>query len=251
MDDVKNNKLKDLIGLVDEQIEVYTKHLKYLRTSIAISREGQKLFQQFAQLDNSDFEEMEELHTFNSLLTISLLDLLVVSKNLINAKSEWEKAFFLKQGYLIIFETIDTYNKHGKKIKVLITTKYKAFEGDYKKVCQNLKNFKKDYSYEKDITVIRNSLAAHINENFVYYYDTLLKLKGNTGTEAIVSFIKIIKELENISFNIEKESGEYALKQLETEGMGKTLKEIGNNMLNKITALKDLYESKISSENLL
>lgn len=238
-------KVEDIVQMADESIEIYTKHLEYLRQIIGLSVSAKKAFQHFEpKLDNSDFEEMISMHSFNSLLTVSLLDLFVICKNLVTAKSDWEKAFFIKQGYLTIYETIDTYNKHNQNISKLIDTKYFKFKTDYLNASSNLKQFKKNYSYQDNIKNVRHFIAGHIDQDFLTYYDTLLKIKGTDESEAILAFIQILKELENISFNMEEFSKQYALNELEKDGMGSTLEEIGNNVDKKLSALKDLIEQK-------
>jgi hypothetical protein len=238
-------KIEEIVQTVDDNIKIYAKHIEYLRQIIGLNVSIKNAFQDFApQLDYSDFEEMITMHSFNALLTISLLDLFVICKNLVTAETDWEKAYFIKQGYLTIYETIDTYNNHNQHISKLIDTKYINFKTDYLSVSSNLKQFKKNYSYQDNIKDVRHFIAGHINKDFLNYYDTLLKIKGANDSEAILAFIQILKELENISFKMENFSRQYAFTELEKDGMGSTLEEISSNFDKKLSALKDLIEQK-------
>lgn len=242
---MEKNKIEDIVQMADESIKLYTKHLEYLRKIIGLSVSAKKTFQDFElQLDNSDLEEIINMHSFNSLLTISLLDLFVICKNLATSETDWEKAYFIKQGYLTIYETIDTYNNHSQHISKLIETKYSQFKTDYLNVSSNLKQFKKNYSYQDNIKDVRHFIAGHINKDFLSYYDTLLKIKGTNDSEAILEFIQILKELEDISFKMEEFSKQYALNELKKDGMGDTLEEISSNFDKKLSLLKDMIEQK-------
>lgn len=237
--------MEDIVQMADESIKIYSKHLEYLRKIIGLNATAKKSFQDFEpKLDNSDFEEMITMHSFNALLTISLLDLFVICKNLVTAETDWEKGYFLKQGYLTIYETIDTYNYHNQHITKLVDTKYIRFKTDYLNVSSNLKQFKKNYSYQDNIKNVRHFIAGHINKDFQNYYDTLLRLRETNDSEAILAFIQILKELENISFKMEEYSKQYALNELEKDGMGSTMEEISSNFDKKLSALKNLIEQK-------
>jgi len=65
--------------------------------------------------NKNDFDEItqniiEKNFELNMLFSISLLDNLVIIKNLDNSKLDWEVKFFLKKLILNIYETIKSYN---------------------------------------------------------------------------------------------------------------------------------------------
>src|SRR5215218_8577536 len=149
--------------------------------------------------DLEDFNEIERMNKFNTLLTISLLDLMVVCKNMCLAETDWERIHFIKQGYLVIYETINTYHKHSSELRNTIATKYSGFIKTFDAINKDLKQFKKIHDYENVIGLIRNKVAGHIDEDFILYYDTIAKLDGEKVALTISHFIKILTELLNLS----------------------------------------------------
>jgi len=239
-------KIEEVVAMTDDSIRIYTPHLEYLRKIIGWFTNAKKTLQDISPyLDYSDFDEVITMNSFNSLLTVSLLDLFVICKKLLTAENNWEKVFFLKQGYLTIYETIDTFNTHNQHISKLInTTKYNSLKDLHLGISANLKQFKKDYSYQDNIKNIRHSVAGHIDKDFINYYDTLLKIEGDDKSEAILSFISILKQIETLSFEMAKLFEVHVGEQLEKEGMGTTIEEISSNFDKKLEAFKQLVEEK-------
>ena len=240
------DKIEEIVQMSDESIRLYTAHLEFLRKTVGWSETAMKVFDDIIpDNDNSLFVEIKDMHSFNALLTISLLDLYVVCKRLVTSQSEWEKVFFIKQGYLIIYETIKAYNSHNHKIKQLVDSKYSALKEQYSDNSASLKKFKNDYSYQDSMKNIRHNIAGHISKDFVTYYDTILSIKGESDVQAILSFVSILKKMENLSFEMERLSQKEAMEELEKEGMGKTLEEYRVNIDQKLNKLRLQIEEKI------
>ncbi|HRG39208.1 MAG TPA: hypothetical protein PK289_11815 [Bacteroidia bacterium] len=244
---MNNEKIEEVVAMTDDCVRIYTPHLEYLRKTIGWFTNAKKTLHDISPyLDYSDFDEAINMHSFNSLLTISLLDLFVICKKLLTAENDWEKAFFLKHGYLTIYETIDTFNEHNQNIiKLIDTPKYNSLKGMHLSVTANLKQFKKVYSYQENIKNIRHTIAGHIDKDFINYYDTLLKIKGDDESEAILAFISILKQIETLSFEMEKISKDYVTEQLEKEGMGTTIEEISTNFDKKLESFRQFVEEKM------
>ena len=242
---MKKERTEEVVAMADESIRIYSEHLEFLRHIIGLSTEAKKAFADFNPLlDSADFDEMITMHSFNSLLTVSLLDLFVICKYLVAAENDWEKVFFLKQGYLTIYETIDTYNSYNLNISKIIDIKYSSLKNKYLSASSNLKQFKKEYSYQDHIKNVRHLIAGHIDKNFINYYDTLLKIKGGDESGAILAFIEILREIQDISYEMEQLSKLHAAAELEKDGMGTTLNEISLNFDKKIQSFKLRVEQK-------
>lgn len=191
---------KNLIEEANKCIPLYTTHLETLRKIIDAQTKATEFFIQIdPKTDLEDFNEIELMNKFNALLTISLLDLMVVCKNMCLVETDWERIHFIKQGYLIIYETINTYHKYSSELRNTIATKYTGFITIFNTINKDLKQFKKIHDYENVIGVIRNKVAGHINEDFVLYYDVIAKLDGEKVALTISHFIKILTELLNLS----------------------------------------------------
>lgn len=97
-----------LLEECNNSISFYTNHLEKLRLHIALIEDAKKLLNKInPKQDFSDFEEMEQFNNYNGYTTIATLELCVNLKNLIIAKTDCEKIFFIKNAYLIIHETIN------------------------------------------------------------------------------------------------------------------------------------------------
>ena len=191
---------KKLIEEANTGIPLYTAHLEALRKILdSLTKAVEFCIQIDPETDLEDFNEIERINKFNALLTISLLDLMVVCKNMSLAETDWERIYFIKQGYLVIYETINTYHKHNSALRKIIFTKYSGLKNTFNTINTELKQFKKIHNYENVIGVIRNKVAGHIDEDFVLYYDIIAKLDGETIALTISHFIKILTELLNLS----------------------------------------------------
>lgn len=172
----------------DTLIEDCSKNLEFLRKTINLN----ELFIRLSKKFNVDFNlvELNELLYFNSLITISKLDLSIILKNLKLSEDKWENIYFMKSAFLTINETIDGYNSHRKKL-FAITEKYPQFKIDFFKIEKGIKQFKKDFEFETKIKLIRNKTAGHIDKDFKLYYDELNKLKKSKSLKMIEKFIEL------------------------------------------------------------
>lgn len=225
---------KHLIDLIDESILNYTDLLVRLKHMLEMATKVEVDLKRVIP-KNNDFNEVVKLQRFHSLLVISLLDLYVSSKHLLNAKSDWEKVFFIKQSFLIIYETIDKYSDHNKDIKEFCETRFVELKDDYLTISNDLKLFKKTFSYENMIKSIRNNIAGHIHSDFLKYFDTLLLLKDVNATDLISSFINILKKLETLSNSLIDLSNKQSEKEFGLEGLSvEDMREMVNAEILKI-----------------
>ncbi|HCN51345.1 MAG TPA: hypothetical protein DIT10_20035, partial [Chryseobacterium sp.] len=149
---------------------------------------------------SAEKKELNDFYTLNdisSLITICHLDLVTNSKNLYLAKSDWEKIFFIKNIFLVIYETINSYHKHGKFLneKSLINT---LTSNEFSKVSSALKDFKKKYKYDTHINRIRNKISGHINDNFEEYYDEIISFNGEETALMVLDFTIIIGSIQKL-----------------------------------------------------
>lgn len=127
--------------------------------------------------------------------TSCFLDTAVCLKSLWNQETEWERKYYLKNGMLIIYETIKTYNKHQKEIRDLIDTDFKNFEPKFKAINDKLKEFKKFYDYDNLISKFRNKAGAHYDENFEEYFENLNTIDNPNSLKAIWLFSNFLMTL--------------------------------------------------------
>jgi hypothetical protein len=232
------NGYEKLIKEANESIPLYTTLLDTLKQIIDTqNRTINHLAQIDPDIELEVFKENEQINKFNALITISVLNLLVVCKNLCLATSEWEKIYFTKQGYLVMYETIKTYYKYRSQLQKIIETKHASFKGTFKSINDDLKQFKKKHDYDNLIGLIRNKVAGHIDEDFVLYYNTIAKLDGEKVGLTISHFIQVIAQLQNLSKDLSSNTNH----ALEVEG--KTL----STMLAKKVANTEEELSKLEN----
>lgn len=158
--------------------------------------------------DQIDLNNLYSQLKFNSLITISFLDLSVVGRDIILAQKPWDRLFYAKQCYLIIYETINTFHKHKKELFRLVKLTTPKLQEELKEINLELKEFKNEYKYESEMNNIRNCIAGHIDEDFENYYNTLRTIDIEKTGKLLGAFLKIINRMQNFSNNLLKEYGE-------------------------------------------
>jgi hypothetical protein len=218
---------QDIVRGLEFTISTYTKLIE--RTAIAARNHGTYLtFLKTIEPEKShdEFDQLIVLNDFSGYTLYSLLDLCVSVKGFLEAKSVWDQIFHLKHGYLIIFESLDTYYLHNTSMNTLLNGKYAGMKPAYEKIAADIKAYNKKHGDRQARAERRNSIIAHIGTNFQTYYEGILKLSGNEGFDAQLSFIGILQNLQRFlsefvsQTNIQwKEEGQAYTKRVE-EKMG-------------------------------
>ncbi|NLU92300.1 hypothetical protein [Chitinophaga sp. Ak27] len=151
-------------------------------------------------------DEINLLYQISALTTISILDLMTVCRGINSAANiDWLKIFYVKQGYLTIYETITHYDKeYNKLLNKLITEDHPLLIVDFKNFTNGFKKFKTNYSSR--LASVRNKIAGHIHTNFVDYYSTVADFKKEDPIAIISTFLQILTELQQLTIRILPES---------------------------------------------
>lgn len=215
----------NLIKESDESIAYFSNFLKHLRFMKKVYNEILPLYK--SHENHQSLVDFNKLNDISSLITICHLDLVTNSKNLYLAKSDWEKIFFIKNTFLVIYETINSYHRNGKFLLDKSNNNEIALSlvSNANKL---LKNFKNKYRYETHINKIRNKISGHINENFEEYYDEILNFDGEETAIMTIDFLKIIEAIQLYLTELMKEV------KIDTSKIGiEKLKEL-QDILNKL-----------------
>lgn len=181
-------------------LDFYIKHLELINLRIT---QIDKLFETFPDFrENESFKNLYFQLEFNGLLTISILDLSLISREIFISKKTWEKLYYAKQTYLVIYETINSYNKHNKTLNDLSLKISQTNKNRLDKISKEIKAFKKRYSYSTEICDIRNKVAGHINENFKIYLSTLKLIDIENTGEMLKDFVIILTSLQKYSTDL-------------------------------------------------
>ncbi len=206
---IANNKLigfDKVIAQCEENILFYSKHLETLRGNIGLLDEATSLIKEINQNASlKDFEEMRHFSNYNGYVTIANLDISVNLKHLIEAKTDWERIFFIKNSFLIIHETINKLNpSNGKSIiELTIQKKYPTLSTTLKQLFDAIDHFKLTVDYSK-IENNRHYTAGHIEKSFKKYYDTVSLLDGEEAAKFISIFIPIINMATDLTSKLVK-----------------------------------------------
>lgn len=190
---------EDLDNLLTRNVK-NLERIKKILIDFARLNNNNKLIKRFYRIHNVSAARLNL--EFSALNIILLSDLVVISRSIQKAKNTWETIYFLKQGHLVIYEAIITFNKYNKAFFQLIKTRYPSLIDTYESICKNLKTFKKQYKWETTIARIRNVTAGHYDEDYLKYYLTVYELRSNNAILAIISFLKILFELNIITRKI-------------------------------------------------
>jgi len=209
------NKITELIKECDESITFYTEHLNKLRSFIDVQEKSVTLLKDInPQVKLEEIEEISQFNNLNALLSITIIDLSVVTKNLFLAKTDWERIFFIKHSYLIIFESLKKLrpNKGTPYVEQRLFSKYKSIAPEYTSCLAAIDKFKERTEFKK-IEITRNHVAGHIDKNFRKYYQTVSNLNGQEAGLIIRDFILIINKMINVTQSYSSTALQNSLKE--------------------------------------
>jgi len=192
----------NLISESDKSIEYFSNFLTHLRFLKKIYNEISPLYK--SNEEHKNLVDFNKLNDISSLITICHLDLVTNSKNLYVTKSNWEKIFFIKNIFLVIYETINSYHKNSKFLK----DKSENSELVLSLFLNSnilLRDFKTNYKYDTHINKIRNKISGHINDNFEEYYDEIINFDAEKTALMTLDFLKIIETIQLLLAELMKE----------------------------------------------
>lgn len=189
------------LGELDELLPICTDHLNAINSSLSMVRK----MKEFAVRANSDIvdklTDLEAQGAFNTYLNLCFLDFIVVYKNALRAVHLWEDISALRQGYLLIYEALKTYQSHSKGLKDLCskTVSTQAFFAD---LTAKIKRFKKDYDYDNSISAIRNYTIGHIEKDPVNFFIKISQFDEDKAFSALKEFVSVLVDMMNLSEHI-------------------------------------------------
>lgn len=193
-----------LIKSCDDNFEFYTKKLSSVRSTIQIY---DKFISEFGT-ESNELINLKRSISFSGYLIIPFLELSVTLKNLVLAKSDWEKIFFIKNSYLTIFETLKVIRPEKNSTTILEENinshKLNNLKVDLDRCNAMITNFRNSEKYQL-IENVRHYAAGHVNPKFKVYYDTIFQLDGDVAGLIASDFMKILSEILILSQKTETE----------------------------------------------
>lgn len=196
------------IRSIEELISLYTEHLNNVRSLFSQLTSYMSIIEKFHPEDNTlEIHEFKNQLDFSGFLTVCTLDILVTTKNLLQVEEIWEELYYLRHGYLTIYEAINTYNAHNKWIHSFISENFPGLKPEFDLLAKEIRQFKRDYNYDTTIAEIRNETTAHIDRNFLNYFDKMSGFNREKAVDALLIFIGILDDMQTLSKKISHEVG--------------------------------------------
>lgn len=177
-------------------LPLYTDHLNKINSSLTFIRRlktfGTKTGNEAIVKAMADIEKQG---SFNEFLALCLLDLLVAYKNALSAIHIWDELYSLRQGYLLIHESLRTYNSHSNALKELASKASSSAEVEFISLTKELKKFRKD----SIISEIRNYTIGHIETDPVSFFSKMSKFNTDQAFVTLKAFLTILIGMLNLS----------------------------------------------------
>lgn len=202
----KNNmdNFQKLIQGCDENFIFFTEKLKKLRITLNLYDEFVKLIGQ----ESNELINLKRTINYSSYIAISFLELSVTLKNLVLAKTDWEKIFFIKNSYLTIHETLKLLRPEKNCTTILDenikSTKDKELKSNLDKCNAKITNFRNNKNYQL-IENVRHYVTGHINPSLKKYYDTIFNLDGQQAVLITKDFMDILSDILILSQKTESQ----------------------------------------------
>ena len=141
------------------------------------------------------FDEYRFVLDYDAMVNISILDLALLVRQFYIAQHHWEKLYFSKQGYALIYETISKINQYNRNLYTSLSDRSATGLNQYKLIIDRIKLYKVTYDYEGIIKEVRNKVASHI-EDFKVYYSIINSIDTNKSLLVMTEFVHILNALE-------------------------------------------------------
>ncbi|NCI51382.1 hypothetical protein GWC95_15745 [Sediminibacterium roseum] len=184
-----------------ELLPICTDHLNTLNSSLGLIRRLKEIAANASSDILEPLSEIEIQGTFNAYLNLCFLDFIVIYKNALSAVHLWDDVYTLRQGYLLIYESIKTYNAHSKSLKRLCS-KTPVTEEMFVALSGKLKKFRKDFDYDNNISEIRNYTIGHMDNDPVVFFNRISMFNAETAFAALREFVSVLISMLNLSEHI-------------------------------------------------
>lgn len=140
-------------------------------------------------------EEIKMHIKYLCFFTSCFLDIASSLRGLIDCETDWERKFYLKNGFVIIYESLKTFGTHQNEIRKLISKDFTELESRFRDLTLKLKELKKEHKYDTLISKFRNKAGAHYDENFVEYFEQLNSIDKPISVKTVSDFSNYLMSL--------------------------------------------------------
>jgi len=140
-------------------------------------------------------EEIKMHIKYLCFFTSCFLDIASSLRGLVDCETDWERKFYLKNGFVVIYESLKTFGKHQNEIRNLISKDFIELESRFRDITLKLKELKKEHQYDTLISKFRNKAGAHYDENFVEYFEHLSSIDKPISVKTVSDFSNFLMSL--------------------------------------------------------
>lgn len=198
------------IDKLEDEIENLVEHLELMKKVLTSYSVVNNIFKK----NNIDLAKKFEIEIENLqyILVLAQLEISLTLKSIYYSKNDFEKIHIIKRGLHIIYETKISLDKLNPTLKS-IKNEFPRLDIEFRGTIELIKQMKKQINSERRIEEIRNNVSAHINANFLEYYNYLGKINLEEDLQLLVRFKLVLNEIERFLFKVRNE------KSLSNEGV--------------------------------
>lgn len=182
-----------------EFLPIHTDHLNTITLSLSFIRRLREIAAGAGSNVLDSLSDVEKQGNLNAFLHLCILDFTIIYKNALSAIHLWDDVYSLRQGYLLIYEAIQTYNSHSKSLKDLANKTSNFAQVKFSELTEEIKKFRKDYDYDKVISEIRNNTIGHIESDPFNFFERISKFDEEKAFGALKEFAAILVKMLNLS----------------------------------------------------
>lgn len=195
------------LSILEKSIEECICHLNFLKGSSSINEEIIN-FIKSTDLEKSILDNIttgSELSNIHCIVTSTELEISIILKSLYHSSHQIESKQILKNGVLLIYETIKTLDKFGE-ILYNLSIQYSQYKTEYLSYQKGMKSFKKNIELDSTYKDIRNKIAGHIVPDYSEYSRIIDTIDIDNQKYYMVQFRMLIDSLNTFLFKCYEES---------------------------------------------
>jgi hypothetical protein len=228
---------EETIVFLEEQLVYYASSLDSFRSYFdEVDKIENAVNDVFPNIEIAEFNEVRKQLNFLGYLTISLLDLIVITRNIIKSNIAWDRFYQFRICNLAIYESIKSFFQHLQQLKGWVSDN-EDLKNTLKHIAKELNNFKQQYNYDTTIKEVRNYTVAHVDRNFTEVYDKIISFNGDEIFAMVLHYLQVLFKLQSLS----KDISDHLLAKVVQEGIDtdKRVEDLKNKIQSKIDALKN------------
>jgi hypothetical protein len=141
---------------------------------------------------------------FRGGIVTAIMDLSIIIKNLNRTKNKWEKAHYLRQASLLIYESINLYNKHTNIINPVLKSDFPDLYPLFLTQSIKMREFRKEFKHNSELSRIRNNIIGHINDDIFSYGLIVSKIKPTILKKLLVDYLNFLIDMQKTESEIER-----------------------------------------------